>query len=112
MAILTEIINLAKELNVTDEVDFVGAKYGKEVHSYFLNSDLFVYPGGIGLSALHSLSFGIPILTTDNLSLHFPEFELLKPGFNGDLFMDNSFEDLANKIVKWRNNLKVSREYM
>jgi glycosyltransferase involved in cell wall biosynthesis len=107
---LVEIIKLTKELNLSEKVDFVGAKYGKEVHPYFLNSDLFVYPGGIGLSVLHSLSFGIPVLTTDNLSLHFPEFELLKPGFNGDLFKDNSFKDLANKIVEWRNNLKNARE--
>jgi glycosyltransferase involved in cell wall biosynthesis len=107
---LEEIIKLAKELNILEKIDFVGAKYGKQAHPYFLDSDLFVYPGGIGLSALHSLSFGIPVITTDNLSLHFPEFELIKPGFNGDLFTDNSFEDLANKIVEWRNNLTKSRE--
>ena len=107
---LAEIRKITKELNISEKVDFVGAKYGKEVYPYFLNSDLFVYPGGIGLSALHSLSFGIPILTTNNLSLHFPEFELLKPGFNGDLFIDNSSEDVANKIVEWRNKLNNARD--
>jgi glycosyltransferase involved in cell wall biosynthesis len=107
---LDEIIKIAKELNVLENVDFVGAKYGKEVHPYFLNADLFVYPGGIGLAALHSLSFGIPIITTDNLSLHFPEFELLKPGFNGDLYKDNSFEDLATKIAEWRHKLNDAKE--
>lgn len=59
---------------------------------------------------MHSLSFGLPILTTDNLPLHFPEFELIKPGYNGDLFIDNSFEDLANKIIEWRNKLIINRE--
>jgi glycosyltransferase involved in cell wall biosynthesis len=107
---LEELIKIANELNISDKVEFIGAKYGKNVHPYFLNSDLFVYPGGIGLSAVHSLSFGLPILTTDNLPLHFPEFELIKPGFNGDLFIDNSFEDLANKIVEWKNKLDIKRD--
>ena len=107
---LEELIKITHELNISDKIEFVGAKYGKDVHPYFLNSDLLVYPGGIGLSAVHSLSFGLPILTTDNLPLHFPEFELIKPGYNGDLFMDNSFEDLANKIVEWRNKLIINKE--
>jgi glycosyltransferase involved in cell wall biosynthesis len=102
---LDEIVNLTKELNISENVEFIGEKYGIEVHPFFLDSDIFVYPGGIGLSVLHSMSFGIPILTSNNLSLHFPEFELLRPGFNGDLFIDNSFEDLANKLIEWRNNL-------
>ena len=107
---LEGLIKLAEELNISDEVDFVGAKYGLEVHHYFLNSDLFVYPGGIGLSSLHSLSFGLPILTTDNIPLHFPEFELIKPGFNGELFIDDSSEDLAKKIAEWRDKLILAKK--
>ncbi len=107
---IEEIINLAREYNISDKIDFVGAKYGKDTHSYFLESDLFVYPGGIGLSILHSMSFGIPVITTNNIDLHFPEFELLEKNFNGDLYIDNSYEDLADKIIEWKEKLRVSKE--
>jgi glycosyltransferase involved in cell wall biosynthesis len=106
---LDGISDLVKELKIASEVTFTGAKYGDEAHLFFLESDIFVYPGGIGLSALHSLSFGIPIITTDNLNLHFPEFELIQPGLNGDLFKDNSPENLADKLVEWRSILLSNR---
>ncbi|MFC2152100.1 glycosyltransferase family 4 protein [Bacteroidota bacterium] len=99
---LASLKKLVNKLNLENEVTFLGAKYGKETDPYFIKSSLFVYPGGIGLSILHAMSYGIPVLTTDNLNLHFPEFEILEKGFNGDLFINDSHEDLANKIVKWK----------
>ncbi len=102
---LKELINLSSKYNVSDKIQFVGAKYGKEAHQYFLESDLFVYPGGIGLSALHALSFGLPIITTDYVNEHGPEFELLKKEYNGDLYIDNLPEDLTNKIINWQKKI-------
>ncbi|MCK5171737.1 MAG: glycosyltransferase family 4 protein [Bacteroidales bacterium] len=108
---LEQCIKLAKEFCIDDKIDFVGAKYGKEARSYFLDSDLFVYPGGIGLSILHSMSFGVPVITTNNTDLHFPEFELLQQGYNGELYVDESYEDLANKIVEWKGKLNDSKDF-
>jgi glycosyltransferase involved in cell wall biosynthesis len=101
---------LAEEENVLEIIEFTGAKYAKEVQNFFLNSDVFIYPGGIGLSALHALSFGLPVITTDNLRLHFPEFELIVPGYTGDLFTDNSAESLADKIIEWKERIYRSRD--
>jgi len=105
---LTSLNKLAEELNITDKICFTGAKYGEEAFTYFLNSDLFVYPGGIGLSLLQALSYGIPVITTDNLTLHGPEIELLQPGLNGDLYYDGSVNDLAEKIITWRKKILES----
>lgn len=93
--------NLADKLNISEKVEFIGSKYGAETHAYFLNSDLFVHPGGIGLSLTQALSFGLPVITSDNQCLHGPEIELLEPGYNGDYFSDNSSKDLALKIMEW-----------
>ncbi|MCD4768764.1 MAG: glycosyltransferase family 4 protein [Bacteroidales bacterium] len=100
---------LAKESNVYDNIVFVGEKYGKDNHEYFLRSDVFVYPGAIGLSILHAMSFGLPIITTDDISSQFPEFELLLPGLNGDIYKDNSIDDLADKISIWKSKSETSR---
>ncbi|MCH7658927.1 MAG: glycosyltransferase, partial [Bacteroidetes bacterium] len=100
--------NLAKECNVFENIVFTGEKYGKDNHQYFLESDVFVYPGGIGLSILHAMSFGLPVITTDDLTSQFPEFELLLPGINGDVYKDNSAEDLADKISIWKLKSETS----
>ena len=100
---------LAKKFEVEDKMFFLGPLYGKEAHKYFLESDLFVYPGGIGLSILHALSFGLPVITTDNDSLHFPEIELLKKGLNGDVYHDNDAADLADTILNWKDKILKNR---
>ena len=102
-------VKLAKDYKLEDQVNFTGPLYGKDAHNYFLESDLFVYPGGIGLSIAHALSFGLPVITTDNMKLHNPEIELLKPGFNGDLYHDNDYQDLSKIILKWDQELTQNR---
>jgi len=94
---------LASEKNLPDNIHFTGSRYGKDNHPIFLGSDLFVCPGGIGLSIVHAMSFGLPVITTDNLKLQGPESELLVPGENGDTFKDNSASDLADKIIRWKD---------
>lgn len=103
--------DLSSKLNIQNEVEFIGAKYGKDVHTYFLQSDLFIYPGGIGLSIVHAMSFGLPVITTDDKNLHFPEFEILKEGVNGDLFKNDSAIDLAQKIFEWKNKITQNRDF-
>lgn len=100
--------NLAKECLVHDNIVFTGGKYGRDNHEYFLKSHVYVYPGGIGLSILHAMSFGLPVITTDDLTSQFPEFELLLPGINGDVYKNNSIEDLANKISIWKLKSETS----
>jgi len=101
---------LTRQNDLQNEVVFAGARYGKENHEFFLGADLFVYPGGIGLSIVHAMSFGLPVITTDNIEDQFPEFELLEPGINGDLYSNNSGKDLAGKMIKWKAIIKEKRE--
>lgn len=101
--------DLAKECMVCDNIVFTGEKYGRDNHEYFLKSHVYVYPGGIGLSILHAMSFGLPVITTDDLTNQYPEFELLLPGINGDVYKNNSIEDLADKISIWKLKSERSR---
>ena len=101
---------MADELDILDIVDFVGEKYGEELFIYFQSANIFVYPGGIGLSLLQALSFGLPVITTDNIHLHGPEIELILPGKNGDFFQDGSYENLAERIIYWKKKISESEE--
>lgn len=100
---------IAKKYKISSQINFVGPLYGNNAHKYFLESDLFVYPGGIGLSILHALSFGLPVLTTNKMEIHNPEVELLKPGINGDYYIDNDYKSLAETIYKWCNHISKAR---
>ena len=65
------------------------------------HSDLCVSPGNIGLTAIHSLSYGTPVVSHNNFNNQMPEVEAIIDGENGFLFEENSSDDLANKIDNW-----------
>jgi hypothetical protein len=65
------------------------------------NSNICVVPGDVGLSIMHSFVYGIPVITHNNFPSHGPEFEAIDPGVTGDFFIENSIEDLCNKISDW-----------
>lgn len=101
----TDLNILTKQLQLENVVEFTGAKYGNETFPYFLNADLFVYPGGVGLSLLQAFSFGLPVITSDKLDLHGPEIELLHPGKNGDFCKNENSEDFAKTILTWHKKI-------
>ncbi len=91
---------LAKELNLENRFLWLGATRDQNVMApWFLSSKLFVYPGSIGLSILHSFSYGLPVVAHSNAEHQMPEFEAMKDGVNGLCFQENDWRDLAIKIL-------------
>jgi glycosyltransferase involved in cell wall biosynthesis len=64
-------------------------------------ADLTVCPGKIGLSAIHSLSYGTPVVTHGDLDSQMPEVEAIAPGVNGTLFERGDTAALAAAIRSW-----------
>lgn len=60
----------------------VGAKYGKELASYFRLAKAHLLPGAIGLAIIDSFIAQIPLITT-NITTHGPEIAFLKNNGNG-----------------------------
>ena len=84
---------------------FTGACYDEEeIGRYLSKSDLCVSPGNVGLTAVHSLSFGTPVCTHDNMSNQMPEAGAIQDGYNGFFFKENDSEDLKKKIMDWFSN--------
>lgn len=69
----------------------------------FFNSAVCVSPGKVGLTAIHSMSFGTPVITNDNLSIQGPEFEAIIEGETGSFFEEDNVADLADKIITFIN---------
>ena len=98
------------DCQLSDSVNFLGERYGKESRCYFEQADLFVLPGKVGLSIIHGLSFGLPVLTSDRLEIHSPEFEIIQPGYNGDFFSGFDPQSLSEKIIEWSKKISNNKQ--
>ena len=79
-------------------VQFYGACHDEETLSDLIYAaDVCVAPGNVGLTAMHSLAYGTPVITHDEKSWQMPEFEAIVPRVNGDFFIRDSVSDLTYK---------------
>ncbi|ENA4998353.1 glycosyltransferase family 4 protein [Escherichia albertii] len=77
-------INLADELKVSDRIVWHGAIYDEKlIASVMLKSDVFVYPGSVGLSLIHAYNYGLPSIIHNNREMHMPEYAAFIEGYNG-----------------------------
>lgn len=83
-------------------VEFVGTCYDESrLAEYFSISNVTVSPGDIGLTAIHSMLHGIPVISHSNREQQLPEAEAILPDETGDFYRDEDRADLAKKIRKW-----------
>ncbi len=93
------LISLTAQLGLQDQIYFAGSVFGDEmVTPYFLASDLFIMPGYIGLAIVHAFAFDLPVITED-IKIHSPEIQYLKPGVNGCFVKENNTADMADTIM-------------
>ncbi len=91
---------------------FYGACYDEGIlHVLIKNADLCVSPGNVGLTLIHCLSYGTPVITHNDFAYQMPESEAIVPSVNGDFFKKDSIDDLSIKIKQWfENNKDLIRE--
>lgn len=90
---------LAASLGVSDAVEFAGSLYDPAALApYFDSAWTMVSPGGIGLAAVQSLAFGVPVLLADG-EPHGPEASALTDGENAVFFPSGRIEAMADALV-------------
>ncbi|WP_345992292.1 glycosyltransferase [Chryseobacterium sp. Chry.R1] len=98
----SDLRKLVAESGLDANVWFYGATYKEEeIGELIRNADLCISPGNVGLTAMHSLVYGTPVITHSNFKNQMPEFEAIIPGVSGDFFTEDSLEDLKSKIKDW-----------
>ena len=80
-----------------DWCEYVGHVSGTVRAEYFVDADVFLMPGLVGLAVLDSFVLETPMVTTDS-GFHSPEIEYLIHGYNG-IVTDCSVELYADAIV-------------
>ncbi len=102
--------SLVNKYSLNDNVIFFGGCYEEDIlYNLIASSDICISPGEVGLTAIHCLSYGTPVITHNNFCEQMPEFEAIKPGFSGDFFNQADILDLSNKIKNWLDT-KTNRE--
>lgn len=86
--------------DVADRVIFYGACYDENILGRVISSsDICVVTGAIGLTAMHSLVYGVPVLTASpETCLHCPEIEAVVDGKTGGFFKYGNLGELVAKI--------------
>ncbi len=92
---------------------FYGSCYDEAENAELIyNADLCVSPGNVGLTAIHSMTFGTPVLTNSDFSTQMPEFEAIREGSTGSFFEKGSKDDLAAAISGWFAAPGYSRKHI
>lgn len=95
------------------DVTFTGAVYDEAVLSRLLYcADMTVSPGKVGLTGMHSLTYGTPVVTHDDLDHQMPEVEALIAGRTGAFFREGDAEDLARavgEVLDWPRSRAETR---
>ena len=97
-------------------------KFGKKLIEYKLEKNIWMYgpcfdeaknseliynaavcvsPGNVGLTCIHVLSYGTPVITNGNFAKQMPEYEAIIEGKTGDFFKEDNVQQLAEKIEYW-----------
>ena len=91
---------LVSRLGVESSVEFTGTIYDEDrLGPYFLSSWICVSPGYVGLSAIHSLAYGLPMLVARD-EPHSPEISALEDGVNSVYFDSDEPDELARVLVE------------
>ena len=102
---------LVESYGLVNYVWFYGACYDELENATLLyNADLCVSPGNVGLTAMHALTFGTPVITHNNFPMQMPEYEAVINGKTGMFFSYNDVNNLAQTINKWMTTSKSRDE--
>lgn len=90
--------DMVRKHRLQDSVLFYGQLSDiKKLRDLYATALCSVSPGYVGLSAIQSFAFGVPMLIAD-AEFHSPEIEACIPDFNCMYFQSDSAVDLARKL--------------
>ena len=103
---------IISEKGLVKNFKFLGGIYKEsDLSKYFSLIDMLVIPGKVGLSSMHSLAFGKPVISHSDFKNQVPEVESIVEGETGFLFEKDNAIDLSDKITTLIKDLEFKKEY-
>jgi glycosyltransferase involved in cell wall biosynthesis len=88
--------------NLKDNVFFAGEIYEEEnIANYIKMADMMISPGNVGLNCIHSLTYGVPVITHNNFKYQNPEVEAISENITGIFFNYKDYDDMYQKLKTW-----------
>lgn len=101
---------LAMKLGLADQVEFIGTTYEQaQLAPWFNTTWVSVAPGPVGLSAIHSFAYGVPMLVAQD-EPHGPEVSVIHDGENALFFPSDRPEELARRLIQLSKEQEQLRE--
>lgn len=105
--------DMVAKLGLSAQVWFYGACYNEAVLAKLIyNSQLCISPGEVGLTAIHALTYGTPVITHGEFQQQGPEFEAIEHNKTGMFFKKDSIQDLATTIQEWLQKYPTKSDSM
>lgn len=93
-------------------VHFTGALYEEqELAPLFAAANVMVVPGPTGLSAVHAMTYGTPVVTSDVWGSHGPEIEGIVPGCTGNFYQTDDLHSLVQTVQPFVRDVYARNRY-
>ncbi len=97
-----DIKKIVSDQKLEQLVWFYGPCYDEnKIGELLSQATVCVSPGPVGLTALHSMTYGCPVISNDDFTSQMPEHEIILPGITGDFFIQNNSKSLVETISRW-----------
>ena len=84
------------QLGLQHAVRFLGSIHEEDrIAPWAVSASLLIHPGALGLSIFHAFGYGLPVVTSNRMSIQMPEVETLEPGINGLVYEHGNVQALA-----------------
>ena len=102
---------MAKEKHLADQVWCYGPCFEEEkLGEIFYNATICVSPGNVGLTAIHALTYGCPVITHDDFPNQMPEFEAITDQETGGFFCTDNMKDMVDTTFFWIRKMNEERD--
>lgn len=99
--------DMSNHLGLSENVWYYGSCYDeKRIAEFLYNADVCVSPGNVGLTAMHAMTFGCPVISNDNFNKQMPEYEAIEDGVTGAFFHEDDIISFADSIKRWLDSSK------
>ena len=111
---MSSLKNKVVELNLDNHVVFYGPCYDERIIGQLMQLiKVVVSPGEVGLTAIHALCYGVPVITHNRFDKQMPEYEAIVEGETGAFFdYYNPSESLIIILKDWlfnKNKIQIKQ---
>lgn len=103
---------LARSLGINGRINWHGGSTDEQtIASIANNCQIFAYPGAVGLSLLHAMAYGLPVVVHDDRWSHMPEIAAFYKAKSGLTFCRGNSQSLTLTLLEALDTVAKDRSW-